>query len=198
MNRAKPPEHPESSPLKAELDEQRRENLDKARELLTLSFLWQVIAAAEQQTDIATWRNVGGLEARDFLDCIERGLPHPLLRAWQRRMAENANRPAPSLGDLLVRRQVIRCCAALERNGMSGRRARAFVADELAPMFHGRGPSADAIRRWQQAQPLGPRDEAIINRVIYRAGVSNQQIVEYFAGLIVFGRDATVQAVPAR
>jgi len=195
---AKPPEHPESPPLKAELDEQRRENLDKARELLTLSFLWQVVAAAEQQTDIAMWRKVGGLEVQDFLDCIERGLPHPLLRAWQRRMAETANRPAPSLGDLRVRWQVVRCCAALERNGMSGRKARTFAANQLAPRFYGRGPSADAIRRWQQAQPLGPGDEATINRAIECAGGSNQPIVEYFAGHIIFARDATVQAVPAR
>src|SRR5262245_41916881 len=121
-------------PLKAELDEQHRLNLERARELLTLSCLWTLVADAEQRMDIAVWRNTGGLEVQDFLDCIERGLPHPLLRAWQRRMADNANRPAPSIGDLRMRRLVIQCCAALERNGMTKGKARAFAAWGLAPL----------------------------------------------------------------
>jgi hypothetical protein len=37
---------------------------------------------------------------------------------------------------------------------MTKGKARAFAACGLAPLFHGRGPSVDAIRRWQQAQPL--------------------------------------------
>jgi hypothetical protein len=192
---AKPPEHPESPPLQAELDEQRRQNLEKARELLTLSCLWMLVANAEQRMDIAAWRNAGGLEVQDFLDCIERGLPHPLLRTWQQRMAENANRPAPSLGVLRVRRLVIQCCAALVRNGMSNRKARAFAANHFIPLFLGRGPSADAIRRWQQAQPLGPKDEVTICRSIERGGGNDVRIVAYFEGLIMFARDATVPAV---
>jgi hypothetical protein len=178
------------------IDEQRRQNLEKARALQTLSCLWSLVAEAEQQVDVVTWRNAGGLEVLDFLDCIERGLPHPLLRAWQRRMADNANRPAPSFGDIRVRRLVIRCCAALERNGkMKKGKARAFAAKQLAPTFHGHGPSPDAIRRWQQAQPLVPEDDTAITVAIERGQGHDARIVEYFVGLIMFARDATEQAV---
>jgi hypothetical protein len=39
--------------------------------------------------------------------------------------AENEfNRPAQSIGDLRVRRLIIQCCAALERNGMTKGKAR--------------------------------------------------------------------------
>jgi hypothetical protein len=182
-------------PLKAELDEQRRLNLEKARELLTRSCLWTLVADAEQRMDIAAWRNIGGFELQDLLDCIERGLPHPLLRAWEQRKAENANRPAPSFGDLRVRRLVIQCCAALEQNGLKPGKARAFAASRLAPPFHGQGPSADAIRRWQQAQPLGREDDTVINAALKRSEWNNERIAEYFAGFILFAHDATVSAI---
>jgi hypothetical protein len=190
---------PQTRQTKTEQEEQYEKVLERTRELQTLSCLWGLMADAKQRMDIAAWRNAGGLEVEDFIDCIERGLPdHPLIRSFQRRMADNANRPAPSIGDLRVRRQVIRCCAALERNGIEklGKgEALAFTVRRLAPTFHGQGPSGDAIRRWQKAQPLGCEDDVVINKAIERAGGDKARIVEYFAGLIIFARDPTVQAV---
>jgi predicted phage terminase large subunit-like protein len=48
-------------------------DIDMARALLALSCLWSMLEAAKQQTDIITWRRVGGLELEDFADAMDHG-----------------------------------------------------------------------------------------------------------------------------
>ena len=44
---------------------------ERARALHALSCLMQLVVTARDQTDIATWQKVGGLEAEGFLDARE-------------------------------------------------------------------------------------------------------------------------------
>jgi hypothetical protein len=67
-----------------------REDIHEARALLARKFLWELLAAAKQQVDVATWCKEGGLEAEDLLDAIDSGRPHPWLRSWEERKATEA------------------------------------------------------------------------------------------------------------
>jgi hypothetical protein len=110
-----------------------REDIQEARALLARKFLWELLAAAEQQVDVATWCKEGGLEAEDLLDAIDSGRPHPLLRSWEERKATvAANRPAPSRRELRARHLAVLLCAALERAGLGKRQARQQVSRLLA------------------------------------------------------------------
>lgn len=109
-----------------------REAIQEARALLASKFLWELLAAAKPQVDVATWRKEGGLEAEDLLDAIDSGRPHPLLRSWQERKATvAANRPTPSPRELHARHLAVLLCAALERAGLGKRQARLQVSGLL-------------------------------------------------------------------
>ena len=103
-----------------------RKDIEKARALLARKFLWELLAAAKQQVDVATWCKEGGLEAEDLLDAFDSGRPHPLLRSWQERKATvAANRPTPSPRELHARHWAVLLCAALERRaGLDKQQAR--------------------------------------------------------------------------
>jgi hypothetical protein len=169
---------------------------DEERELLALDCLKTLLTAARDQNPIA-FRENGGHEAIDFFYCVLHGTPrHPATRGFLKRMKQNAHRPPPGLSDIDLRRHVLLCVAALERSGMKVGQARKFTSDKLASALRGRGPSdEETIRRWQrQSLPFGPQDEETINHAIQRAWGSAERIVEYFAGIILWGHDLSVPA----
>jgi hypothetical protein len=145
-----------------------RKDIEKARALLALKCLWELLATAKTKTqvDVATWCKEGGLEAEDLLDAIESGRPHPLLRSWEECKATvAANRPRPSLRELRARRFVVLLCIALERDaGLGKRQARQQVSRLLASQseLFAQPPSDHALERWQRAGPaLTPEDERL-------------------------------------
>jgi hypothetical protein len=172
---------------------------DDQRARLALHCAYSMMAAARAPQTFVDYRNNGGFELEDFFDGIERGIPkHPLLRQFLRRLSENRNRPPPSLSDMLLRRHVIRCVAALEKNGLKPGKARAFASEHLARTFReyevqAIAPSDSAIRHYQEGQVLGaPEDDLMIANAIKSARGSNERLVEYFAGVIIFGHEPTV------
>src|SRR5215470_3702048 len=129
-----------------------RKDIEKARALLAAKFLWELLATAKTQVDVATWCKEGGLEAEDLLDAIDSGRPHPLLRSWEGRKATvAANRPAPSLRERRARRFVVLLCIALERAGLGKQQARQQVSGLLASQsgLFSPAPSDYALERWQ-------------------------------------------------
>jgi len=174
-----------------------REDIQEARALLASKCLWELLAAAKQQVDVATWCKEGGLEAEDLLDAIDSGRPHPLLRSWEERKATvAANRPAPSQRELHARRLVVLLCIALERAGLGKRKARQQVSRLLAPQsgLFAQPPSYHALERWQRAGPaLTPEDECVIANAIAKGGP--REIKAYFVGLIHFALNPLAQIV---
>ena len=166
-------------------------DIDMARALLALSCLWSMLDAAKRQTDIITWRRVGGLELEDFADAIDRGGQHPLLQLWQERKAET-NRPAPGLREQNARRLAVLLCNALERAGVRKGEARKLAAEALTrtgvlvPT-----PTPRALKHWEQRMqpPLTQADERVITAAIARCGRDPQDLVAYFTGLVRFSRD---------
>jgi hypothetical protein len=172
--------------------------IEKARALLAFSCLWEMLAAAKQQTDIVTWRRVGGLELEDFADAIDRGGQHPLLQLWQERKAET-NRPAPSLREQNARRLAVLLCNALERAGVRKGEAHKQAAKALARTgVFGTTPTPHALKHWEQRMqpPLTQADERVITAAIARCGRDPQHLTAYFIGLVQFSRDPFVPEVP--
>ena len=107
-----------------------RKDIEKARALLARKFLWELLAAAKQQVDVATWCKEGGLEAEDFLDAIDSGRPHPLLRSWKNARlcsgqppgTEPARAACPPFGCLALR------CAGARRTGQATGKTAGFAA----------------------------------------------------------------------
>jgi hypothetical protein len=171
-----------------------REDIQEARALLARKFLWELLAAAKQQVDVATWCKEGGLEAEDLLDAIESGRPHPLLRLWKERKA--ANRPAPSRRELHARRLSVLLCTALKRAGLDKQQARQQVSRLLAsqPGLFSHPPSDHALERWQRAGPaLTPEDETVIANAMAKGGP--REIKAYFVGLIHFALNPLAKIV---
>jgi hypothetical protein len=109
------------------------EDREEARQLAALSVLWQLLAAAKAQTDVVDWRGNGGPEAEVFLDALQTGKSHPLLRRWKELNAiVAANRPAPDPLDLNARRLTVLMVETLSRAGLSKTKAREKAA---ATMF---------------------------------------------------------------
>jgi hypothetical protein len=108
-----------------------RKDIERAHALLARKFLWELLATAKTQVDVATWCKEGGLEAEDLLDAIDSGRPHPLLRSWEESKATAtvaANRPRPSLRELHARHLAVLLCAALERAGQATGKTAGFAA----------------------------------------------------------------------
>ena len=174
-----------------------RKDIEKARALLARKFLWELLAAAKQQVDVATWCKEGGLEAEDLLDAIDSGRPHPLLRSWEERKATvAANRPAPSRRELHARHLAVLLCAALERAGLGKRQARQQVSRLLASQsgLFAQPPSDHALERWQRAGPaLTPEDECVIANAMAKGGP--REIKAYFVGLLHFALNPLAKIV---
>ena len=165
-----------------------RKDIEKAHALLARKCLWELLAAAKLQVDVARWCKEGGLEAEDLLDAIDIGRPHPLLRSWEERKATvAANRPAPSQRELHARRLVVLLCIALERAGLGKRKARQQVSRLLAPQsgLFAQPPSDHALERWQRAGPaLTPEDQCVIANAMAKGGPP--EIKAYFVRLLHF------------
>jgi hypothetical protein len=174
-----------------------RKDIERARALLALKFLWELLATAKTQVDVATWCKEGGLEAEDLLDAIDSGRPHPLLRSWEERKSTvAANRPSPSLRELHARHLAVLLCAALERAGLGKRQARQQVSRLLAPQsgLFAQPPSDHALERWQRAGPsLTPEDECVIANATAKGGP--REIKAYFVGLIHFALNPLAKIV---
>src|SRR5262245_12281208 len=165
-----------------------REDIQEARALLASKCLWELLAAAKHQVDVATWCKEGGLEAEDLLDAIDSGRPHPLLRLWEERKATvAANRPAPSRRERHARHLVVLLCIALERAGLGKRQARQQVSRLLARQsgLFAQPPSDHALERWQREGPaLTPDDERVIADAMAKGGL--REIKAHFVGLLHF------------
>jgi hypothetical protein len=169
-------------------------DIEKARALLAARSLWEMLAAAKQQTDIVTWRNVGGLELEDFADALDRGAPHPLLQLWQARKSET-NRPRPGLREQHARRLAVLLCNALQRIGVGKGKARKEVAKALARTdLLLTTPTADALRHWEERiePPFTEADERAITAAIASSGRDPRRLMEYFIGLVQFSRNPFV------
>jgi hypothetical protein len=159
------------------------EDRERWRELAPLSVLWQLLDAKKKEVDVVTWRAVGGPETEDFLDALESGRAHPLLRKWEEKKATvAANRPAPSLVDQSARYTVVLMVKALHRAGLGKGAARKRAAAALRDEF----PEAtcDAIRHWQTTFPPVPDDEPRIVVALKRCGHDHGRIAERFVGLV--------------
>jgi hypothetical protein len=174
-----------------------REDIQEARALLARKCLWELLAAAKAQVDVATWCKEGGLEAEDLLDAIDSGRPHPLLRSWEERKATvAANRPRPSLRELHARRLVVLLCVALERAGLGKRQARQQVSRLLASQrgLFSRPPSDHTLEHWQRAETAPtPEDEQTIANAMAKGGP--REIKAYFVGLIHLALNPLVKIV---
>ena len=158
-----------------------REDIEEERARLARKCLRELLDAAKQQVDVATWRKEGGLEAEDLLDAIDSGRPHPLLRSWEERKATvAANRPAPSRRELHARRLSVLLCTALERAGLDKQQARKQVSRLLAsePGLFSHPPSDHALERWQRAETaLTPADECVIANATAKGGPRSKRIL---------------------
>jgi hypothetical protein len=164
------------------------EQIEKARAELAAKCLRGLLDAAEERTEPVAWALSGGHEAKDFLECIESGCWHPLLRLWNERKATvAAHRPAPTMRDLIARRFVIILCAALERTGLGKGEARKFAAEAVAAQGNAfpDAASAGAIHRWQRNQPpLTAVDEGWITTAFSLCGNDRERLAQYFTGII--------------
>jgi hypothetical protein len=164
-----------------------KEDVDILRALLATQTLWEAVSKAKARVDAATWYATGGPEAEDFLDAIDHGGSHPLLRLWVKRKGTvNAHRPGPGLRERDARRLVVVMCATLERAGIGKREVRERVAKRLGKeKIFSTAPSAYAIERWQSAfPPHGQAAQKVIAGAIARCGPIDTQIVQYFMKLV--------------
>jgi hypothetical protein len=175
--------------LRNERQQALKNNIDEARALLTISCLSAMVSVAKQQADLVTWREVGGLEAEEFVDSLQRGYHHPALQRWQRLKA--ANHPAPTSRELRVRSLVASLCTCLERIGLSKRQAHRLVAERLNLLVP--GITKHSIDHWTRnnAQPWAER---VIQSAL-RCGKTPEKVVDYFIGLIRFRRDPFARAI---
>jgi hypothetical protein len=175
--------------LGGDVSRNKDQRTQEGRRLLAVKCLWEIVAAAKQQVDPVQWRLLGGIEAEDFLDALDSGRPHPVLRHWEAQKSIHASRPAPGFRELATRHYVVLLCEALQRGPKLGKgmaRSRASKALRKA----GARVSEDAIRRWQQDDkaPFTPADEKAIANALAE-GRNAAQIIHYFVGIIHFYRD---------
>jgi len=150
---------------------------------MTLKLLWQLMKAARNQVDPFTWIKEGGLDAEEFLECLESGRQHPLLRRWQvMKGTTAANRPAPTSRDRAARRFVVVAVIALQRIvGTDGDGSRRTVAAAMAKLFED-APSAETIHHWQRQQEPQPTplEEKYLVTVIANTKDDPTAVVDHF------------------
>ncbi len=160
---------------------------DKARALHALSCLMQLVVTARTQTDIVTWQQVGGLEAENFLDALERGLAHPLLQEWLERKSDGG-RPNANLRERHFRRLAVLLSTALQRALGRGkvREARNKTAKALAGLLT--IASYKSIERWELElePPLSDEDEAVFTAAFERCGPNPKALIRHFVGFVHF------------
>jgi hypothetical protein len=159
-----------------------KQERDKGRAVMTLKLLWQLMDAARTQVDPLRWIKEGGLDAEEFLECVESGRWHPLLRRWHvMKHTTAANRPAPTSRDRHARRLVHLAVIALQRVvSMNGDEARRKVAAAMAKLFED-APTAETIHHWQRDQALvTPADEKMLATVITQTRGEPEAVVMHF------------------
>jgi hypothetical protein len=154
----------------------------KGRGVMATKFLWQLMAAARAQASPYTWIKEGGLDAEEFLECLESGRPHPLLDRWRDiKGTTAAGRPAPTARDRHMRRLVVLAVIALRRViSTDAKGARRTVAAAMVRLFED-APSAETIHHWErQLGPITPEDEKLLEMVITNAKKDPTEVVERF------------------
>jgi hypothetical protein len=162
-----------------QLTEDRR---TRGRAIMTLKLLWQLMKAARDQAGPVIWLNEGGLDAEEFLECLETGRPHPLLRRWQvMKGTTAANRPAPTSRERAARRIVVLAVIGLQRvASMTGKEARLTVAAAMPKLFE-EPPSDETIHYWErQRDPptTTPAEETFLAMVIANSNADPAKVVE--------------------
>jgi hypothetical protein len=171
----------------------------KAHALLALSCLWTLVENAKKQTDIITWRRVGGFEAEDFLDALEQGRPHPVVEAYEKRKAEVAHRPGPGLHEQIARRQIVRLSVALQRQRIGAKKARQMAIKALADLdLFANAMTHRVVEHWELESPLGPVDEKAIKTALARCGPNPRELVRHFTGLLQFGAGPFLRVMDSR
>jgi hypothetical protein len=153
---------------------------------VTLDFFHQLLRVARSQVDIFNWIKRGGLDAEEFLECIESGRWHPVMRYWESRKAtKGVGAPKPTTRDEAVRRMIVLAVIAFQRmSGMSKTsdvEARRIVAAIAARLFED-APSAESIHHWQRELGptfITPADEKALAVVIANAK-NPAEVVEKF------------------
>ena len=160
--------------------------------------LWQLLAAVKQQTDPATWLNLGLLEAEAFLEALATGTRHPLFDIHQARAQQRgAGRQLPSANELHARRLVVLGCIALRRAGLGKSAARRRIAEEIKRTRLLGQPSASALEHWEQRMSaLNPADGALLARCLFRCGMNLDQITAYFVGMAHAVANPSAWAMP--
>jgi hypothetical protein len=182
----------------------RKDQEDEARTLRAVACLWELLREARNR-DLVRYRELGGLDAEEFLHAVDTGGQHPLLRKWEKDKAQN--RFPPSLHEVNGRRLAMLLRLALERDGVGKSEARKMVAAALQQMGpqiglaaastarprgldEKRAPSVRRIEHWEEnlRPPLGPQDEAVIKAALERCGGNRKLLVRRFLGLVEFLR----------
>jgi hypothetical protein len=170
-----------------------RDTLDEARALRTKKCLWELLEHAKSQVDPATWIRVGGFDVEEFLQCLDDGLWHPLLRQWEERKGTDAaHRASPTPRQIMVRRMAVLMVLTLERTGLNKRRARKSAAEALAEISllfdPPHPPSVNTLEHWERAErargEFTEKDEQLIASAIRCCSQDQRQICDWFVGLI--------------
>jgi hypothetical protein len=165
----------------AEHHQDLKAHLENMRAVRTRDYLWQLVKAAREQLDPATWHAKGGPEAEDFLVAVEDGRPHPLLLQWRKLYA--SHHPAPSLMEQNARNHVVSMCAAFER-AMSPDKYKLAAQKRAARAVKGifpTDPTPKVIEHWQRA--YAP-NEWLVTRAIELHGINLNHIELWFVGLV--------------
>jgi hypothetical protein len=175
---------------------------DTARAQRASSFLWQVVAAAQQQIDPAMWVAAGGPDALEFLNCLKGGQWHPALREWDHLKSQLANRPPPIKREQTARHIATLLVDTLEGAGVRPKlRARKTAAKGLkkAKVF-ATPPTARTLEYWEQTRVPSESDAEIVTKSIAFFGQDVGRILFYFVEWVRVGdampRILTNQAHP--
>jgi hypothetical protein len=159
---------------------------DRGRAVLARHFLLELLVQAKSQVDLVTWINKGGLDAEEFIECLDTGRPHPLLQQWRNLKATSAaHRQPPTSRELRARRLIVLALIALERTvSIDKLEARKEVAKAAAHVFDP-SPSHEAIHHWHRDlnPPLTPGDERVLATAVTRARDDRKALIDYFVGL---------------
>jgi hypothetical protein len=165
-----------------------REERDWARAQLARKVLGELLYAASSQVGPQRWINEGGLEAQEFLEALDEGRWHPLLKQWQQRRRTAPHRRAASARERQAQRFICLAVVALERMFSLGPgEAREEVAKKSARVFD-RPPTAKMIEHWQDEQPLrSAADEQFLAEIITRSRPhepgGRERLLDNFIGL---------------
>ena len=170
---------------------------DAVRERRLQDFMYSVLDAFKQQTNLTTQVNSGALEFESFIDALMGGGSHPALEAWMQR---RKGTPAADARTLRARRLIVLMTIALERAGIgSMAKARQFAAKETnaAKVFPGEVVTAKALEHWHDRQPdLTRWDEQLVATSIASVGLdAPHRLALYFIGLAHFAHNPTAVIV---